>query len=488
LKIVRTLFKSFLLSPTNKKWNAFKDFYRLYYTGKENLFDEAVDFVSEFYQESRTFPNFNAINTELTSTQETSLQSFFKEVENDDGAFVSEESEYFAQVKAVEKSVFEMDLYRTITDFNSHMATLDKKDMPTYLKSTEAFIANIHKIRDVALRTSENTSGILYGESARQDLEDTYKSIIEKKNSEEALFYSLEWKKLDKVKICRGDLVIIGGFTSHGKSILLRNIVYRLAVEYGLNCFYSSLEMSYETIKILFNILHANNKRIFPGTPMISYEKFREGLLTEEEADFLFNVAAKDFVSNENYGTLYMEYPNKSRYTLSDIKTKITELENTVMPVHVMAVDYLTLLYPLDSQKGKPDREDYNRMIKEFKSMALSHRSSEGKPAPMIALTPAQISRGKLEEAVKNNHYYDLSALREYTELEASADIVLTTMLLPEMRQSKTIKIQHLKNRNGDLDVDPQEFFINLDYGFNITETVVQSTADRIQALKSIVI
>lgn len=483
----KSILKSFILHPSEKKWTMFSDLYTTVLSERDKVYDEAFAFIKDFYHVSRVFPTFTSIQTELQATQETQLLAFFTELENNPEYLPinSEDADFFARTEILRKNFYEGDLYGTVSTFGADLQNLAAKDLPSYLKTTEEFIAKLHKIKDKATHSDATTSGILYGDTAVLNLQKIYQSIQEKKQNEESLYYNLGWKRMEHVKITRGDLIVIGGFTSHGKSVLLRNLVYRFLTEYGMNCFYCTLEMSYEHIQILFNILHANNKKRYPGTPRISFEKFKEGLLSPEELSLLWE-AAHDLANNDNYGTLYLEYPNKSRYRLSDIKSRVIDLENSIMPVHVCAVDYLTLLYPVDSDKMKPDTQDYNLMVKEFKNMGLSHRSCDGKPSPMITMTPAQISRKGLEEAIKNANQYDLSALRQYTELEGSADIVLTTMLMDDMRQAQEMQLQNLKNRSGKIFVDPVKLHVDLDFGFTITEIKQKSEAERIQTIKSL--
>ena len=345
-------------------------------------------------------------------------------------------------------------------------------------------IASLHSSKNKIYRTEASTAGLLYGKESVEHVKDIYEGIVEKKEEDDFLYYTFGFKKFESVRMARGDLVVIGGFTSHGKSLLLRNFVYRLIVTYGMNCYYCSLEMAYEKMKLLFLALHANNKDIFPDGMDIPYTKIKEGTLSPAEKAFLFDVVAPDFFTNPNYGTLYLEYPNKSRYRLSDVKQKVNELENTEMPIHAVAIDYITMLYPLESDKGTPDRQDYNQTIKEFKNMALSHRKIDGTPSPFLAITPAQISRGGLENAMKNDNYYDLSALREYSELESSADVVMTTMLLPDMRSRQVMCLQNLKNRDGKVETEKTEINCGLELGFNMHELKDRSDENKFKSLQ----
>lgn len=429
-----------------------------------------MDFFFDFKQQFDVFPTFEAIHKELSEVQDDSLLNYVKELEqNPEILVIPEDSEFIVHSKKVERIVFEQDVFACVSKFQQEIKTNPVKDLDSIGNPVDELISGLHQSKNKILKNEASTSGLLYGAEALDQLQGIYDNILQKKKDEEFLYYTLGFEKFEDVRMTKGDLVIIGGFTSHGKSVVARNITYRLLTEYGLNCYYCSLEMAYDKMKLLFLILHANNKNIFsPDSPRISYTKLKEGDLSPEERDFIFGEVATDFYTNKNYGTLFLEYPNKSRFRLSDLQNRITELENTVMPIHAVIPDYLTMFYPLESDKGTPDRQDYNQMIKEFKNTALSHRSRTGQPSPFIAVSPAQISRGGLDNAIKNSNCYDLSALREYSELESSADIVLTTMLTPEGREKQELLLQNLKNRDGKVIPDPIALQCDLEYGFGM--------------------
>jgi len=483
---MKALLKSLILHPTLKKYVTFRDIYFACLKDKDKYFSELCELYLDIKMGYDVFLTFPAIKQELTELQNNNLLQYTQELENEPCNIYAEDSEYVVYSKSVEKQIFETEVFSALAKFQQEIKTNPVKDLACISQPVDQLIANLHSSKNKIYRTEASTAGLLYGKESVAHVRDIYEGIVEKKEEDDFLYYTFGFKKFEPVKMARGDLVVIGGFTSHGKSLLLRNFVYRLLVTYGLNCYYCSLEMPYEKMKLLFLALHANNRDIYPTGIDVPYEKIKEGTLSEEEKTFLLDVVAVDFFTNPNYGTLYMEYPNKSRYRLSDVKQKVTELENTEMPIHAVAIDYITMLYPLESDKGTPDRQDYNQMIKEFKNMALSHRKVDGTPSPFLAITPAQISRGGLENAMKNDNYYDLSALREYSELESSADVVMTTMLLPDMRSREVMCLQNLKNRDGKVETEKIEISCGLSKGFNLYEHIDRSDKAKFEFIQRV--
>jgi len=484
---MKSILKSFILYPSPKKWAEYQHSYNSYFKGREALYDDTLKFIQDFWNQFDVFPGWNVFQKELASSNEIKLSGYLSGIIDDPAINAFEQDDDFlGHLVFLEKTYFETDLYKTIQELQTSLAGLEGKDLEAILSKTDDFLTEFHRIKNNVTRAEAGTSALVYGEQAIQDLRRMYAEIEEKKHNDESLFYDLGFKAFEKVQMKGGDLVLIGGFTSQCKSVWLRWLIYRMLTEYGLNCAMFSFEMSYEVIRIMFAILHANNKDVFPGTPIISYEKFKTGELTDEEQDFLFNIANEDFINNQNYGTLYIEKPNKSKYRLHDLTSKVAELEAAVMPVHVVGVDYLSLMYPLDTDRGSPDNDDYNQLIKNFKSWCLSHRGRDGDVSPILGMSPCQISRKGYEDAVKNDNFYELTALKKYSELETSGDVILTSLFTPEMRQSMQVKLQNLKNRDGAVVIEPVDLHCDLTGGYGISELESRTEEEIVETLQSL--
>jgi hypothetical protein len=109
-----------------------------------------------------------------------------------------------------------------------------------------------------------------------------------------------------------------------------------------------------------------------------------------------------------------------------------------------------------------------------------------GIASPLIGMSPAQISRRGMEEAVKNSNTYSLTALAEYSELERSSDIVLTSLMTTEMRAAEQIRIQNLKNRDGAVVAEPINLYCDLKGAFGIVELKERTQEETISALHKI--
>jgi len=273
-------------------------------------------------------------------------------------------------------------------------------------------LLELHQLKARVQRSETSTSSLLMGSEnvgSGHSLPEIYRRIEERHDSADAVYFDLGVTKFADIRFKDGDLVVFGGFTSHGKSTLLRHMAYRQLYRYGRNVAFYSAEMSHDACRGLFALTHANNKIEYPHTPFITYDAYKSGTLNAREKDFLLHVADHDLRNNPKLGTLYIDQPNKSKFRLSDLQDSLVALEST-MPIHCCVVDYLTLMYPLESERGHPERADYNDLIKGFKNLLITHRAIQGNVAPMLGITAHQISRHGFDACLKADKRYDIAA------------------------------------------------------------------------------
>lgn len=479
-----TTIRSFLEYPDPQKLEALLNLHRKV-SGFDRGISDIVSVIEDIYREFDTYPSLVALGQEIAVLNSQEATQAFQQVMN---GVVIPEAEYFTHIRTVEKMVYEQRLMQEMMSAQDTLAQLPNKSVESISKCVEDSIARISKVKSGFNDSDLTISSISYGREMVSQLEQDYQDICRKKESDDALYLSLGLGGSFKdLQLKKSDLFVVAGYTSHGKSIFLKWFVYRLLTVYHYNCYYLSLEMSHRVIRNQFIILHANNKEIFPGTPYITYDAYKNGNLTDEEHDFLVNVAAPDFTTNENYGTLYLEQPESTKVRFSDLENYIRKVETEFMPIDCVAVDYLSLMYPLESNRGRPEVDDYNQLIKQFKNMANTHSNPQGKEAPFLAVTPAQISRNGYETCMRTeNKVYETSAIWKYTEFERSADALMTVFLTEEERNANKLKIQLLKNRDGRLDVEPMDVFCDLDKSCHLSDIAQRSETETIEALRSL--
>ena len=483
---MKAIIKSLVVSNNPKRWVTYVDQFKAFFEGRITEFDTTIERIAKFYSKFDELPDWPTLYTDLTNEGDKETIDYLTPIvlEANIPSFEGD-TEFFTYLTITERSLTHSSALGEMRHATNLIALDPNKDSVTLFDTIDKTIANLNALKQKSLREQNSTASLMFGDKGA-DLQ-----IIYDKNKNAAItgnrfYYPIGIEGFKEFDTKMGDLIIVGAFTSQGKSIWLRFFVYFYAVYMGLNCVFFSFEMTYEEIRMLFAILHANNKKIFPNTPVISVENFKKGLLTPEEEDFLTNVADKDLLNNPAYGSIYIDQPNKSRMRFREVQENLTKIENTIMPVHVVAVDYLTMIYPIESERGRPDSSDYNQLFKDYKNAAMSHKNSRGQLKPFIAMTAAQISRAGFDAAKKLGGIYEMSAMSHYSEIERSSDILLSSYAPDEFKDLNKIRIQNLKTRSGKVIVDPVDMFCDFSKGYSISDLVRMDSAATIDALQNL--
>jgi len=254
----------------------------------------------------------------------------------------------------------------------------------------------------------------------------------------------------------RGQFMIVGAFTEHGKTTFCLNMAYQ-AIICGWNTAFISLEMSHDEIKEKIYTLHTCNPKFRDKYPHLKHvsgkvdiNNVANGLLSPDEKELYFK-ALDDLGEGENeaYGNFYLWQPESTITTISDIEFKLLDIQQQFKAndrdLDFVVIDYLSLLGIDRTDKTNDHNQDLNNTIKATKRLCLTFNNGKG----VALLSPFQISRGAFKEASKNEGKYDSTALSNAHEAERSADIVLTLWVDEEMRNSGVTRIQNLKNRRN---------------------------------------
>jgi hypothetical protein len=481
------ILKTLLENPSTRLLNDYRTKYASAFRDIDPRFDGVLDRLVEFHTQYNVFPSGD-IFTKHLELDNPKQGEYLKGLLADPDVPTYNDAEFYL---ALDREVLTRANNNLQGDIASFSAALNKREPGVLglVKPIDEAIAALQKTKARLNRGEESITSLLASgltaEQAGHTLRDIYKRNKDQADTANGFYFDIGFEHFSKVRVKPGDVMFVGGFTSHGKSVLARYLTHRLVTYYGLNAAFFTREMSHDAVKVLFAILHANDKQRFPATPIIAYDAWQKGQLTDVEEDFLFGTAEHDLIHNPEYGSLFIEQPNKSRYRLRDMDQRLSELE-MIMPVHVCVPDYLTMFYPLESDKGSPTNEDYNEMIKSFKQLCLTHQNARGETKPLIGISPAQISRKGMQEAVKNDNKYDIDAFARYSEIERSADILFTALMTPAQRAINQMRLQCHKNRDGEVVLDPLDIFIDLAHGFRLSEIQQQTQAQVVDALKTL--
>jgi len=248
-------------------------------------------------------------------------------------------------------------------------------------------------------------------------------------------------EKIDKTfrGVRRGELMLIAGHYGEYKTSLLANYAYNQAVKYGWNSIFFTLEMQYAHIRRLIYAIHSAHLKFRDVHPPLNYEKTRDGLLNEEEEHFL-KAVVEDFKTNPNYGRIYVIQPDED-ITVTDIKAKASFLHRKI-GIQAIFIDYLGLVEP--EKRYKDFTLDLNYVLKRAKRLASTFNNGEG----IAVVSPFQTNRHGRAEAEKNDYIYKPDCLSYANEAERSADVIIWSIVSPDMRKNNEIKLGCLKARD----------------------------------------
>lgn len=268
---------------------------------------------------------------------------------------------------------------------------------------------------------------------------------------------------LDGIK--HTELVIVGAYTAQGKTTFSINVLYR-ALLTGWDSLLVTLEMTLPEMRTMLYVLHTSSLDVWRGTKYeklvgkMEYNDALNGRLSPEMKDFYF-ASMDDLENNEGYGKLHIYQPDNSVTTVDDIKTKClevnSELRTSGRQLEFLVVDYIRLLGADEKSRSRDERTDLNNIIKSLKRLCIGFNSGQG----LRCLSPHQIKREGYVRALGNGGIYLLSDLSDTSEIEKSADVVLTLFMDDALRKSHMFKICNLKARRTQL-FEPFEACANL--------------------------
>lgn len=290
---------------------------------------------------------------------------------------------------------------------------------------------------------------------SREDVEEElaeYEKMFDRASEGEGV---LTW--LNKIDNSRGglkhtELMLIAAFTGQFKTTFTLNMAYR-AVFSGFNVGFVSLEMAHKEMRSKLYVLHTCNP-IFLETRFahlvgkITLNDVVYGRLSPEAKEF-YKFALNDFISNPDYGKIFIWQPDASATTIEDIGAKFMEFDNDLKnegrSLDLGCIDYLTLLAPSHNSKKMDPNEALNECIKQTKRLCLTFNNGQG----LRIISPFQTNRKGYEEAIKNSGIYQLTALSNAHEAERSADLVVSLFASEDERDRDVIKICCLKDRRN---------------------------------------
>jgi len=368
--------------------------------------DRVVNILStnDFYQASHRII-YDAIVTLLEHDKPADILTVKEQVikthdEDSIGGFaylaqIADNTPTVSNIETYAKHVRELSVYRQLIKIGREIA--DTAFQPKDIEVNELLDLSEKKIFEIAEQVSRNKKDITNIKDIIKDVVNRVHEMQEKKG-----FKGTEtgFGELDKLTsgLQNGDLIIIAGRPSMGKTSLSMNIVEHVAIHNSIPVAVFSLEMPTEQLVI----------RMISSFGRIDSSKLRDGDMTEVDWNS-FNHAVRAFEENT---ILIDETPS---ITPTEIRAKCRRLKRHYPDLGLVMVDYLQLM----TVHGKAENrvQEISEISRSLKSLAKEIN------VPVIAIS--QLNRG-VESRTKTGkgRMPQMADLRESGSIEQDADII----------------------------------------------------------------
>ncbi len=237
-----------------------------------------------------------------------------------------------------------------------------------------------------------------------------------------------------------GELILVAGYSSDGKTSLAVQAAWSACVEQGKNVLF----LTTETLRpqVARKIIARHSKRDMFNIPDgLNTKDLKAGTLTEEQ-EFQYAAVVQEFAQNPAYGHLYVAQVPRGA-SISSIEQTMYRVQRQ-FNIDLVVMDYLALLRP-DAKKPNT-REELASIMKEAKQVATTFNDGAGVPF----LSPWQVSR-MAKESADAHGLYTSASLSETAEATNSADVIVSLLAPADNTDRKTeVTLQVLKNRDGE--------------------------------------
>ncbi len=310
-------------------------------------------------------------------------------------AQIAENTPSVSNIEAYAKHVRELSIYRQLTKIGKELA--DTAFNPKDIEVNDLLDLSERKIFEIAEQVSRNKQEVT-------NVKDIIKDVVNRVHEMQELkgFKGTEtgFSEFDKLTsgLQNGDLIIIAGRPSMGKTALSMNIVEHIAIHNSTPVAVFSLEMPTEQLVI----------RMISSFGRIDSSKLRDGDMSEIDWNS-FNHAVRAFEDNT---ILIDETPS---ITPTEIRAKCRRLKRRYPDLGLIMVDYLQLM----TVHGKSENrvQEISEISRSLKALAKEIN------VPVIAIS--QLNRG-VESRTKTGkgRIPQMADLRESGSIEQDADII----------------------------------------------------------------
>lgn len=237
-----------------------------------------------------------------------------------------------------------------------------------------------------------------------------------------------------------GELVLLAGYSSDGKSSLAVQAAWSAATEQGKNVLFLTTETLRAQIRRKIVSRHSKQP-MFALPDGLNSRDLKSGTLTPDQEISLHQVVG-DLTNNPDYGQIYVAQVPRGA-TIASIEQRMYRVQRK-MHIDFVVMDYLALL--ASANKRVTSREELASIVKEAKQVSTTFDGGRGVPF----CSPWQVTRAARENAEKIGMYTSAS-MSETAEATNSADLIVS-LLAPTDNTNRhaEVTMQILKARDGE--------------------------------------
>jgi len=245
----------------------------------------------------------------------------------------------------------------------------------------------------------------------------------------------------------RGELNLIAGSTSSGKTALCCQLAHHAVTQQGRNVVIFTSETLRSQVRFRILARHSREPK-FGLERGINTRDMKAGTLPDRNA---FATVLHDFSASDGYGRCYIAQVPRGA-TVATLESRLAALARD-WTADLVIIDYLALLRP--GNRHRDLRESLVDIIQEAGQLATTYSGGLGVPV----LSPWQVRREARDSASKRG-YFTLNDLSETAEASNRAHVVMS-LLEPDTDDSRgrdvRLKLSVLKNRDGERGGEPIE-------------------------------
>jgi replicative DNA helicase len=237
----------------------------------------------------------------------------------------------------------------------------------------------------------------------------------------------------------RGELDIVAGWTSAGKTSFIIQLAWHAAVVQGRNVVFFTSETQRPQIRVKVLARHSRLER-FGLRAGLNSRDIKAGTLTPAAEAKLREVVA-DF--SQIQGRFYIAQAPR-RATIESVWSRLARITRD-WPADLVVIDSIQLLRA--EERRRSQWEETSATVKEVKELAGTYLDGRGVPV----ISPWQVSK-EARAAARQRGFYLTGDLAETREAETSSDLILSLLEPDEFRGGRDVVLQLgvLKNRDGE--------------------------------------